>query len=123
MYFLYNLAIWLAAPVLAVWICCRLLTGRLPGVVQRLGMVPETPRDGNQVIWLHGVSLGEAKLAAFLATELRRRLPDVRIVTTASTRTGWEEALRKAGPGDLALFPPFDYGWICRRFLRRLKPD
>ena len=54
---------------------------------------------------------------------LRSRLPGVRFAVTTSTKTGWEEARRSATPEDIVLFAPFDYGWICRRFLRMIKPD
>lgn len=72
--------------------------------------------------WFHAVSLGEVKIAAALAEDLRSRVPGVQIVFTSSTRTGWEEARRRATSADTVLFPPLDLRWICRRFLRQIKP-
>lgn len=124
MYLLYNLMIWLGSLLLASWFAYRALRGRLPGLKQRLGFFPNNGSDGNRpVAWFHAVSLGEVKVAAALAEELRRRVPGVQIVMTSSTRTGWEEARRRAAPGDTVLFPPADFRWVCRRFLRRLKPN
>ena len=82
-----------------------------------------TSSHSGPVAWFHAVSLGEVKVAASLINELRKRVAGVRIIITSSTRTGWEEARRRAAPGDTVLFPPMDYAWICRRFLRRLRPD
>jgi 3-deoxy-D-manno-octulosonic-acid transferase len=96
----------------------------MPGLKDRLGLLPSImPRTGGPSIWLHAVSLGEAKVANFLAERLRSHLPGATVAITSSTRTGWEEARRSAAPGDIVFYAPFDYGWICRRFLRTLKPD
>lgn len=75
------------------------------------------------VFWFHAVSLGEMKVAGFLSGKLRERLPAARFILTAATLTGHEEALRSAASGDIVLYPPVDYAWVCRRFLRKLKPD
>jgi 3-deoxy-D-manno-octulosonic-acid transferase len=123
MYLLYNLLIWLGSPFIALWVGWRSGRGRLPGLAQRLGNIPELGAGGAPVIWLHAVSLGEAKVAGALAGELRSKVPGLRCVFTASTRTGYEEAHRQAAPSDLVLFPPLDYGWVCRRFLRKLRPQ
>ena len=123
MYLLYNLSIWLCSPFIALWAAWRAGRGRLPGLMQRLGNIPGPGADSGPVVWLHAVSLGEAKVAGALAGELRSRVPGLRCVFTASTRTGYEEARRQAAPGDLALFPPLDYVWVCHRFLRKLRPQ
>ena len=124
MYLIYNLAVWIASPLLLLWAGGRSLRGRLPGLMERLGCYSlSPPQDRGPAVWFHGVSLGEMKVAAFLADELRRRVPGLRMVLTASTRTGHDEARRRAASGDIVLFPPLDYVWVCRRFLRRWKPD
>ena len=124
MYLLYNLAIWLASPILLGWAAVRSAMRRLPGLADRLGYLPpHLPRGGGPRIWLHAVSLGEMKVAGFLAGQLRDRIPDVRFLLTASTRTGHDEASRRAAAGDAVSYPPLDYAWICRRFLRRYKPE
>ena len=124
MYLLYNLALCLATVLLLPYAAYRMLRGRLPGLEQRLGLFSwQGPRAGEPVIWVHAVSVGEVNSAAALVKELRNRLPQVRIVITSSTKTGWNAARQLAGPQDLVLFPPWDLKSVCRRFLRRLRPS
>jgi 3-deoxy-D-manno-octulosonic-acid transferase len=123
-YLSYNLCLWLASPLLALWVAYRILLGRRPGLWDRLGFFPNTASsDVGPVVWFHAVSLGEVKTAAFTAKELRGRIPGLRVIFTSSTRTGYDEARRDAAPGDSVFYPPLDYAWICRRFLRRLRPN
>ena len=132
MYLIYNLMLWLASPLLIPWLAYRALRGRLAGLGQRLGFVPRGSANGplpygrgsdKPCVWFHAVSLGEVKAAGVLVKELKSRVPGVRIVMTTSTRTGWEAARRLLPPGDSVLFPPLDLPWVCRRFLRRIRPN
>lgn len=123
MYLLYNLAIWVGSPLLVLWLAVRRVRGRLPGLAERLGFFPKLANGNGPAVWFHAVSLGEVKVASALAEQLRTRAPGIRVVLTSSTRTGWEEARRRAAPDETVLFPPMDYAWICRRFLRRVRPD
>lgn len=124
MYFLYNFALWLATPLLLLWAAYRALRGRLPGLSQRLGFLSWKGFTGDgPVVWFHAVSLGEVKAAAALIEELRTRLPDLRVVMTSSTRTGWSAARQLLPAPCPVLFPPWDYRSVCRRFLRRIRPN
>ena len=124
MYFIYNLAFCFGLALFAPWLAYRALRGRLPGIGQRLGLLPQSGSlPGGLVVWIHAVSLGEAKVAAALVKELKSRIPEARIVITSSTRTGWNAARQYCQAGDTVLFPPLDLGWICRRFFQRLRPN
>jgi 3-deoxy-D-manno-octulosonic-acid transferase len=128
-YFVYNLCLWAASPLIALWAIYRVAKGRLPGISERLGIIGKGPGGrgpgtaSGPVVWFHAVSLGEAKIAGHLAAELRQRKPSLQVVFTSSTATGFKEACHYAAPGDTVLRPPLDYRWICRRFLDRLQPD
>ena len=123
MYFLYNLAYGFGLALISPWLAWRALRGHLPGIGQRLGLLSHGDSPAAEpAVWIHAVSLGEVKAAAALVNELRIRFPGVRIAITTSTKTGWTEARKLLQPGDSLHFPPLDLGWICRRFLRRLKP-
>ena len=124
MYLIYNLLSWPVALLLSPWVLFRAWRGRLPGLGQRLGLIPPVlaPSSGS-VIWLHAVSLGEVKAAAPLLEEFRARFPQLRVVLTTSTRTGWEAARAILRSEETVLFPPLDLAWICRRFLRRIRPQ
>ncbi|MBI3895597.1 MAG: 3-deoxy-D-manno-octulosonic acid transferase [Acidobacteria bacterium] len=123
MYFLYNLMLWLASPLLIPWLAYRALRGRLAGLGQRLGFLSLSESlAATPCVWLHAVSLGEVKAASVLVEELKSRVPGIRIVMTTSTRTGWEEARRRLAPEEV-LFPPLDLKGVCRRFLRKIRPN
>ena len=124
MYLIYNLVLWIASPVLLLWAGWRSFLGRLPGLTERLGSYPANlPPGSRPTVWFHAVSLGEMKVAAFLAEQLRSHVAGLRVILTASTRTGHDEASRRASVGDIVLYPPLDYAWLCRRFLKQWKPD
>lgn len=124
MYLLYNLAVWIASPVLLLWAVARHLRGRLPGLAERFGVFPRNISRGHgPTVWFHAVSLGEMKVATFLAEQLRSRVAALQVILTASTRTGHDEALRRAISGDIVLYPPLDFAPICRRFLQHWRPD
>ena len=124
MYLIYNLALWLASPFLLLWAAGRNLRGRLPGLAERSGLFPPNPARGNgPVVWFHAVSLGEMKVAAFLAEQLRSHAAALQVILTASTRTGHDEARRRAASEDIVLYPPLDFAWVCRRFLKQWRPD
>ena len=55
MYLLYNLLIWLCSPLIALWVGWRAWRGRLPGLMQRLGNIPELGSGSGPVVWLHAV--------------------------------------------------------------------
>ena len=123
MYLLYNLLSWPLAVLLFPWLAYRAARGRLPGLGQRLGLIPlPNAESSGPTLWLHAVSLGEVKAAAPLIEQLQTRFPKARVVMTTSTRTGWEAA-RKILPADAVFFPPLDLAWICRRFLHRIRPQ
>src|ERR1039458_2486879 len=95
MYLLYNVALWLATPLLLPWVAYRALRGRLPGLGQRLGLFSwEGFSAGAPVVWIHAVSVGEVSAAGAFIKELRNRFPKARIAMTSSTRTGWKAVRR-----------------------------
>lgn len=72
-------------------------------------------------IWIHGASLGEARLGGVLASEIRTRLPGLPVAMSAVTRTG-----RAALPGpprtEATFHFPIDDRGLQRRLLSSLRP-
>ncbi|MBI2815479.1 MAG: 3-deoxy-D-manno-octulosonic acid transferase [Acidobacteria bacterium] len=125
MYLLYNVALWLAAPLLLAWATWRAHRGRLPGLRrERLGRLEWQGFSGDApTVWVHAVSLGEVKAAAALIEQLHNELANLSVVVTSSTRTGWEAARQILPPNTPVLFPPWDFAFVCRRFLGLIRPD
>ncbi len=65
-------------------------------------------------VWIHGASVGEARLARLIAAEIRRRDPRAPLVASCLTRTGRTQ-LPEPPLVDAAFFAPLDFpGWPGR---------
>jgi 3-deoxy-D-manno-octulosonic-acid transferase len=80
---------------------------------------------GGPLIWVHAVSLGEARAASALVNALRQQMPGMRLLLTHGTATGREagQALLREDQGDLQTWLPYDTPGAVRRFLRKHRPD
>ena len=102
----------------ALWKALQLLGKKhVPPLRERFGLSPPAPAP----IWIHAVSVGEARAARPLIQRLRNQFPGHRILMTCSTRTGQQEALR--AQIDEARILPLDFRWIMRRWVRAIQPD
>lgn len=77
-----------------------------------------TPCD---CIWLHAVSVGEVNLLKPILTRLETAHPEVEIVISTTTTTGYDLAQRMYAPRKV-FYCPFDFSWAVRRTLRRVRP-
>ncbi|MEK8052164.1 3-deoxy-D-manno-octulosonic acid transferase [Ideonella sp. DXS22W] len=120
----YALALWLATP-LYLWRLWRRGASE-PGYRahwgERLGRYVGAPPEPG-CVWLHAVSLGEARAALPLVEALRRQRPGVRLLFTHGTATGREAGERLMQPGDLQAWLPYDTPGATRRFLRHFRPS
>ncbi|MEW6357225.1 MAG: glycosyltransferase N-terminal domain-containing protein [Planctomycetota bacterium] len=91
------------------------------GFSQRFGNVP-CRVGGRKCIWVHAVSVGEAKIAGLLVKNLEKEFPDWDIVVSTTTNTG-QEIARKELPGRIIFYYPLDFSWTTRRALRRIRPS
>ncbi len=94
------------------------------GIRERLGYYTREQLDLVQnlpVIWIHAVSVGEARAALPLIKALRRDYPDHRMVMTNVTETGHATALENPLI-DVCLFFPFDFSWTVRKALEQVQP-
>lgn len=91
---------------------------RLP---ERLGMY-DTPPLLPGAVWVHAVSLGETRAAGLLIDALRQQWPDMRLLLTHSTATGWVQGQAVMRSGDLQTWFPWDTPAATRRFLTHHQP-
>jgi len=120
--FLLTLALVLSAP----WWGWRMLTsGRYrEGLGERLGRVPAGLAQavtGNDVIWLHAVSVGEVLAAERVIGELREALPGWVVAVSTTTAAGQSVARRRLA-GVPVFYIPLDFAFAMRAYLRVLKP-
>lgn len=84
------------------------------------GRIPES--NGKEVVWIHAVSVGEAKAAQSLFRSLRQSYPEAFFLITTVTEAGLAEARRSLPEADAFAYLPIDFRWIVRRWVRRLRP-
>ncbi len=82
------------------------------------------PRRGGSrpCVLLHAVSVGEVNLLATLIRGLEEARPDLEIVISTTTATGYELARKKYAPR-MVIRSPLDFSWAVNRTLSRLRPD
>ncbi len=80
-------------------------------------------QPGEQVVWLHAVSLGETIACAALVTELRRVFPGMRLLLTHGTATGRAQGTSLLQPGDRQVWQPWDTPAAVDKFLAHFKPS
>ena len=95
--------------------------GYLMHMPQRFGLYDEAPPEPGRV-WVHAVSLGEARAAAILIEALREVWPDMRLLLTHSTATGWAQGQSLLRPGDAQAWLPWDTPDATQGFLQHHRP-
>ena len=125
-YFFYSLLLALAMLVsLPFWLYQVLHHGKYRrGFSERMGRVPG--RLGRvaaeRIIWIHAVSLGEVLAVIGLVEQMRKKLPDHRILVSTTTDTGQFLARKRFGKENVFYFP-MDFSFAIRPYLRTLKPE
>lgn len=89
-------------------------------LAERLGYASAPAAPGS--LWIHAVSLGEARAAEPLVAALRVRRPGLRLLLTHGTATGREAGAALLGEGDRQAWLPYDTPGAVRRFLRHQRP-
>jgi 3-deoxy-D-manno-octulosonic-acid transferase len=121
MYYLYNVLIYLAAPIailVQLWRGLRDPSYR-GSLSERLGF---GSRIDGPTIWVHAVSVGEVQASQPLIMELRRRHPRYRILMTTVTPTGAARARLLFGDQVQYRYVPYDLPGSVRRFFDRVQP-
>lgn len=116
----YLFAILLASPVLA---SRAIRQGKYRrGWAAKLRGRVQVPEPTQPRVWFHAVSVGEVNLLGGLVARLQRRRPDLEIVVSTTTVTGYELALKRFPP-ERVFYCPLDFSWAVRRTLRSVRPD
>jgi 3-deoxy-D-manno-octulosonic-acid transferase len=122
-YFIYDLLIFLAY---LIYFPIYALRGRVSRAsLERLGIFQKGKFDGlagQDVVWVHAVSVGEARAAESLVNLMRAAWPGRRLVISTVTPTGQELVRRYLMDTEIAIYAPLDISWIVAKFLKVLKP-
>ncbi|MFA5114543.1 MAG: 3-deoxy-D-manno-octulosonic acid transferase [Candidatus Omnitrophota bacterium] len=91
------------------------------GFLRRLGILPQDLMM-KRPIWIHAVSLGEAKAVRTLVEILRSVYPQKQFVFSTVTTTGNKIAREMAREGDLVTYLPLDFSFSVRNTIARINP-
>jgi 3-deoxy-D-manno-octulosonic-acid transferase len=92
---------------------------------QSFGFLPTealAPVANKQCIWLHAASVGEIVATSPIVKELRRELPEMPILISVVTASGYAMAKRIIPEADSIIFFPLDLPWLSRKVIARIKP-
>jgi 3-deoxy-D-manno-octulosonic-acid transferase len=119
---IYSCLVWVVQPLVRRKLARRAKLEPTYGSLleERFGRYDDRPGTG--WIWVHAVSLGEARAAALLIAQLRIQHPDLRLLLTHSTATGWEAGTALLKAGDRQAWLPWDTRRATRQFLAHFRP-
>jgi 3-deoxy-D-manno-octulosonic-acid transferase len=120
---LYTTLLRLALPLILarLWWRGRREPGYRQGIRERLGLYAEDTRR-EHLIWVHAVSVGEARAAVPLVRALQQALPEHRILITCMTAAGRETLRQAYGESVSAAYLPYDLPGAVQRFLEHFRP-
>jgi len=75
------------------------------------------------LLWIHAVSLGEAKVALAFAKAAKEYAPGCSIVVSSTTETGFDEVTKTIPCIDGQFFLPMDFPWLIRPLMKKLNPS
>lgn len=125
---LYSFLMWCAQPFLRRKLARRGIAepGYLLNIEERFGQyeLPAIKKSSTdqQFVWVHAVSLGEARAAAVLIAALRQQLPNMRLLLTNGTATGRTEGQKLLHDGDVQVWQAWDTVAATERFIQHFKP-
>ena len=93
------------------------------GLKEKFGFIKSPFEKNDDIIMLHGVSVGEVIALENLIKKTKETFPNKKLVVTTGTKTGQEIARKKYdGIADYIMYFPFDIPFCVNRFLNRLNP-
>ena len=106
--------------LLRLWWRGRREPGYRQGIAERFGSY--SVAGGAKLIWVHAVSVGEARAAAPLVEALRAGFPDHGVLLTCTTAAGRDTLRQIHGAGALVAYLPYDLPGAVRGFLAHFRP-
>jgi len=125
MYVAYSLLILIFVVLASPYLAYQAIRYKkyIGSIRQRMGYLPVSFNlDGDESIWIHAVSVGEALTVRSLVADLKRRYPNLKIFLSTTTMTGQQVARRNVQDVDEVFYFPFDLSFAVRRTLRLVKP-
>jgi len=125
MFFYHLLSTLLAVLVAPVFLIYSLATkSKRRGLMNHFGLVPSasgaTPK---KTLWVFALSLGEVTAVAPVLKIIHEEHPDINLVVSVTTDTGYDGAVQKIPVADRIIFHPLDCLPFTLIALSRIRPD
>ena len=119
---LYTAALYVLLPfaLVKLWWRGRREPGYRRRIGERLGQYRFEP--GGAVLWIHAVSVGEARASAPLVRALQEELTGHELLITCSTAAGRDTLRQMYGESVSTTWLPYDYPGAVRRFVEHFRP-
>ena len=119
---LYTFLLYLLTPLVLLRLAWRGLRARgyWRRWPERFGYME--PALGEQVIWIHAVSVGEVQAAEPVVRALLESQPDYSLLVTTVTPTGSARVTALFGQGVAHVYAPYDLPGAVARFFVRVRP-
>ena len=128
MYILYNIIVVLVFIILALpYFLYRLAVEKGFGhrFRQTMGMVRREeiePVADTNCIWLHGASVGEMVAISPLVKEIKKLMPERKVLVSAVTVGGYDMARQIMPEADAIINFPLDLPWVASSVAHRIRP-
>jgi len=118
---LYQLLLWLMLPLIPLRLLVRGFRerGYWQHIPERFGFMGTL---FGQPVWLHAVSVGEARATAPLVEKILAQTPESPVLMTCMTPAGRATLEQLFGDRVTVRYLPYDLSWAMRRFLRQAQP-
>ena len=120
--FVSSLAVLGVVPLFTAY---SLITGKKRrGLAHHFGVIPQIPKTGSQkTVWLHALSLGEVNAAAPVLKRLHKDAPELRMVVSVTTDSGYDAAQKHLPFVDQIIFHPIDCWPFLTLAVAGIRPD
>ena len=82
----------------------------------------KSKRPNGKVIWINGVSIGEAKSGLIVADEILNKQPNTTILFSTSTQTA-HQVVSNLKKNIILVYTPVDIDFVIKKFLDHWKPQ
>jgi 3-deoxy-D-manno-octulosonic-acid transferase len=109
---------------LPYYLVCLLLGKKSrSGFLMRIGIYPKEITERLRVgrfIWVHAVSVGEVITSSPMLNALRKSFPELSLLISTITPTGYQIAKRLASEKDAAIYLPLDFSFLVSKVQRKV---
>ena len=109
-------------PIL-IYFLIRLLFSResKQSIMEKFFFV-KSKRPKGKVIWINGVSIGEAKSGLIVAEEILKKQPNTKILFSTSTQTA-HQIISNLKKNITLVYTPIDINFVIQKFLDHWRPQ